>query len=1409
MPFIAISQPVDVLISQGTANTCNGVLFDTGGQGGTGYQNNESFTLTICPDTPGDVITVVFNTFNLDPTDTQPGNGNNQDNLHIYDGNSIAAADLGTYATNSLQGTIVSTTSGNTSGCLTFVFTSNDVGTGVFSGTITCSTPCQPPSALFTSPTVAQNPQLICQGETVNFDASGSTAQASFTIADYIFDYGDGLIDTLQTPTASHAFANPGEYLVKLTVIDDNGCTNMNSEIIKIWVSTTPYFNTLVSDSVICLGESSCLDGGVDFTPVTYTPTPGSSLTGTTYLPDDVGSCFTATLDYGFFTPGQTLTDINDLLGICVNMEHSYMGDLVTTITCPNGTSVVMHQQNGGGTNLGYPDQADDSTLVGVGWDYCWSPTATNGTWEENSQFGITPNTMTNSTGSESLIPGTYESVNPLTPLVGCPLNGIWEIEFCDLFGADDGFVFDFWLDLDSSLYPSLTTFTPSIGMMGDSTYWNATAPNDSYITSTSNDSNVICITPTAAGVADYTFIANDNFGCSYDTTISVTVVPNYTFTSSQTDSLVCLGEEIQFNITPNSVLPLNYSWQPANIFDDATSATPIATIYTPGATMVTVDINNGAACLKTDTFYVFASNAFMPQANIIPNDTSLNCGDPLNLNIDLGGGVPGSCGLSASNACTQTTNQTTIGNGTSNISIDPSPYNGYYHDARIQIIYTAVELNAMGFSGGKITEIAFNITNQASSAPYNNFNIKMGCTASSDFNGATLFETGLSQVYSNASYSSIAGWNTHVLNSAYEWDGNTNLIVEICFDNTAYTSRDEVSQTNTPNEMTLFDFTDGDTGCSLNSPSTYFERPDILLTHCATTVDPTAYTYSWTPSLGLTDSTIINPIATPATSTNYIVTVSDQTGLCSDTDTIPVTINITSTANVDSVDVSCFNGNDGKIIVNIAGTGGPYTVEYFDSLGTLIQTNNSAQNDSLTNLTIGTYMVKVTDLTGCPIWDTLSINQPTPVLLNGLTSDTTICIGGSAILYGSTSGGTGTNSLVWDHNLIGDGPHAAVPTDSLTVYYVYAQDSLGCSSAPDSIVVLWNDSLRVADLIGDTLCQDGAINSTSLTAVVTGGNGNYNYEWYNGTNTVISTNKTIAANPSTNPETFTVIVRDGCANPETSTSVDIYLLPRFTPTFTSIAGDACNPDTLVFVNTTLPTNINTVLWDFGDGNTSSLLDTATHVYTTPGTYNITLRVTNIAGCVEDTISLDHVVINAIPSANFSYSPINPTTFDTEITFENLSSGNTFNSWTFEEGTPINSSEGNPTIVFPNDEPGRYAVQLTVTSAEGCVDSTSGIFVQIDGVYLLYVPNAFTPNGDGINDEFIPLGNDVELTDYTFDIFNRWGELLFQTNTLSSGWNGTFKGKEVPNGSYVWKIRAKEKYSTIIHKDWGHVNLTR
>lgn len=530
-----------ISITDGSATLCSGALLDSGGEGASGYSNNENYTLTICPDDPAGAISLQWITFNLSTQGNPP-----IDQMSIYDGSSTADPLLGSWTGGDSPG-IIGASFANTSGCLTLVFTSNDIGTGVFGAAITCYQPCEPPTAVanVVSETI---PVLGCQDEVFSFDASASYAATGFNIEQYIWDFGDGNMDSTSGATTQHSFPEPGEYVTQVTVIDDNGCVNTNLVDLQILVSTTPLFTGLTPSQTICQGETLALDGS-NTTAVTWSAIPGSNIGSPIALPDLQGVPFSTPITFNNFAPGQTLTDANDLLSVCVNMEHTFIGDLVISLTCPNGQSIDFHQQNGGGTFVGDANDADDiDPIIGTCWNYCWSPTATLGTWADEAYI----NTMPTSQGS-ALIPDTYSSVEPFSDLVGCPLNGTWTFTVVDLWGADNGFLCDWELNFDPALFPSLTTFTPVLGLNdADSAYW--TGPDIGDVGPATGT-----ITATTPGEHEYTFSVIDNFGCTYDTTITITVLPNPggPITITGTDSICANG--IAYLAAPGGYS--NYVW--------------------------------------------------------------------------------------------------------------------------------------------------------------------------------------------------------------------------------------------------------------------------------------------------------------------------------------------------------------------------------------------------------------------------------------------------------------------------------------------------------------------------------------------------------------------------------------------------------------------------------------------------------------------------------------------------------------------------------------------------------------------------------------------------------------------------------------------------------------------------------
>lgn len=510
----------------GTINACGGEFTD---DGGPGDYSDTPYTMTICPDNPGDVVQLTFSAFNLQ---VSPGQGNS-DYLTIYDGDNTNANSLGTYT--GVQNNLVVTGSiYNETGCLTIVFSPNgpaNVNSPGWSALISCTTPCANPvmnSAIVNPLPIGPEQSVgVCINEPVTFSGQGSSAQPGFTIASYTWDFADGTFGSGMNVT--HQFSEPGEYIVKLTVTDNNGCTNTNVIPLQVLVSTIPIFAGIQQiETSYCLGTDIVLDAG-QIISTTWTALPPQVSAGQTYLADGAGFSYSTSIVFDFFEPGQLLQSCNDLYGIMVNMEHSYMGDLGITITCPDGTSVdlVTYPNGGGGTFLGEPvdDIFGDPILnltPGVGYDYVWAPNATNGTWGQESA-NAPQVTYVNALGStvtnKILPPGTYSAVGNLCDLVGCPLNGAWTFSVYDNLGSDNGYIFSWGIDLNPALFPGVTTFTPIYGQDADSSYW--VGP---FIGSTSTNGDVITLNITQPGSYDYTYYATNNFGCTFDTTITITV---------------------------------------------------------------------------------------------------------------------------------------------------------------------------------------------------------------------------------------------------------------------------------------------------------------------------------------------------------------------------------------------------------------------------------------------------------------------------------------------------------------------------------------------------------------------------------------------------------------------------------------------------------------------------------------------------------------------------------------------------------------------------------------------------------------------------------------------------------------------------------------------------------------------
>ena len=919
------------------------------------------------------------------------------------------------------------------------------------------------------------------------------------------------------------------------------------------------------------------------------------------------------------------------------------------------------------------------------------------------------------------------------------------------------------------------------------------------------------CANPVAnpAITSTYQVVSNLSGGCVNIDTVTVTVVPDFTYTLTQSSGTSCLQDPVQLNITTNPAGAYTYSWTPGTYLSSTTSANPTITATLPGTYTYDVTITSPNGCVKTDQVSVTVAPSYPPDITALAASTNIACGDQVQLDMQFNGCTfsGAGCGPAASSNCGTTNTDIGTTTGSNSSTTYPAPYGNWYANEKHQFLYLASELIAMGISPGLITEVGWEIITLGGITTYPDYTIRIGCTAQTNL--TTTFIPGLTTVYGPLNTTVNTGWNMHTFSTPYEWDGVSNIVIEICYTWVAqysYTTNCVTPWTTTSFISTTYFNSDSQAACPTLTGYTASNRP-VTRFATAAGVNPANYTYSWNQITTLNNPAIQNPLATPVNPvTVYTLTVTDINGGCTDTSSITITTNCPTCDPPMPVGTNplCNGGTDGSITAAPQGTTGPFTINWYDSGGNLLQTTaNVTTNDILSNLPAGTYTIESVDTSGCTADTTYTLTEPTALSVTA-SSDQTICINGSATISATGAGGTSPYTFTWDNALVGNGPHTVNPAAN-TCYNVTITDDNGCTAAAgDQVCITINPPLTLT-VSNDTLVCPGS--SVTFDAIVSGGDGGpYNYVWTNSAGATVSTTTTMTSNSAT-PDVFCVTVTDGCTTPSVNDCVTLSHAPVPTPDFVGDNLSGCYPVPVTFTNNTNPTDVASVVWSFGDGNTSTQTTGVSNQYTTPGCYDVTLQVTSITGCTNSTTLNDYICVFDYPDANFGASPQPTDLFNSEVNFVNLSSGDVVDfNWDF--AGLGNSTTSNPSFVFPSDNPGTYPVTLIVTNADGCTDTIQQDVI-INGIFTLYVPNAFTPDGDNINDILTPMGDGLAAEGYEFTIFNRWGEIIFSSTSFGTGWDGTENGLKCKNDVYVWKIKAKSVYDDSRHEKIGSVTLIR
>ncbi len=520
-------------------------------------------------------------------------------------------------------------------------------------------------------------------------------------------------------------------------------------------------------------------------------------------------------------------------------------------------------------------------------------------------------------------------------------------------------------------------------------------------------------------------------------------------------------------------------------------------------------------------------------------------------------------------------------------------------------------------------------------------------------------------------------------------------------------------------------------------------------------------YTYMW--SNGQTHDTAYGLGAG-----SYTVVLTDANNCKSNT-------NAVVTITVQNIVVTATAPNSGNIC-----SGGSTTLLTASGATNYIWRNSTGLTDTIYDTATAsptittTYTVMGTTTGTCKDSATVVVTvNPTPtVVINAGSHDTAVCAGSSVVLNA-----TGASGYTWSPTT-GLNPTTGSPvtaTPAVPTTYTVTGTTLGCPDTASVFVnVLPTPTVTISVSGGnDTVCP-----GASVTLTANGAPGN-TYIWSPGG----STNSSITVIPLTSPSIYSVASYNGACT--VNASQNIYIYPPLTismiPIDSGCSGAPVVLGALVNGGNALPGY--TYAWTPNIGTGAGPYT----VPSSPATYSCTVT----DGCGNTATGSTQVIINTSPVAAFTAIP-NPAIAGQFVAFVDSSTLATKWYWTFGNG-------GTSTASFPYytyDLAGSYVVTLWVTSSSGCRDSISDTVVVNE---LIFIPNVFTPNGDGINDVFHVTAPDAKI--YNIEIFNRWGQRVFKSNAANIDWNGRSEGGVMcSDGTYYYEIQ----FTTYAGKDYKY-----
>jgi gliding motility-associated-like protein len=914
---------------------------------------------------------------------------------------------------------------------------------------------------------------------------------------------------------------------------------------------------------------------------------------------------------------------------------------------------------------------------------------------------------------------------------------------------------------------------------------------------------------------------------CKTVDTITVNVVPGIQL-SAGGNHTICANDSVLLtaSASPAQVNPV-IQWSPGVDVSDSTILNPWASPL--ATTNFVLNYIDDFGCNYSDVSVVTVSgsrailNSSASENNVCP-------GYPFQL-FSNASSMP--CGLSVF-PCSSAPSYINV--GTSNIQQNQfTPYFTNTSDAyRTQMLYTADELKTAGVTAGNIKSLAWTVTSKGSDT-MKNVVISLGCTSATSLTGLTGFIAGTSVVYDTNKYYSSLGVNEHVFERDYFWDGTSNLVVQVCYNVTGnFNNQDVLTTSNTANTQFMTQTAATGFGCNLTAtaPLLAAVRPNTRFNVCQTG----SFNYNWSPASTLNNATDKDPYSSGIfNNTIFTVTVTAASNPnCVSTDTVQV--NVDNSNSVDataSPQVLCQPGLvtltgtpagpapvyecgeenvacAGPVNQYTAGTGLTsnlsitpflggayagsrsqllYTVADLNALGVLKGKISELALDIASKNSVSPY--DITIKMGCTPLSQLSgfipSNELKTVYSNGNYST---ALGWNTFLLNSPFVWDGVKNLVVEicyfngqNNIIGSDAVNYTPTVNNQFYY--QSSNFGGCDIP--LVQAPNTAIASTSLPNMRF---------SLCDIPTKA---WPYRWEPGTYVYDSTAGVTTAYVNTTT-TFKVTTKGGnkC---EINDSVTVTISQHdltVTPMDTVICeGDKYQP--IATGSGNAPSE--TFLWyDQNGGSVGLSCTNCAMPYITPpgaGTFTYTCTRLDSYGCG------DTIVITVKTNPKPTVTILNGDSIKIKYQRQEvnlMATGAQVYNWTPVWGL---SNPNTPNTLASPAEPTLYYVYGL--SDKGCRNVDS-IYVDIDYHDNLYVPNAFSPNGDGNNDLF-RVANLTFQNIQEFKVLNRWGQELFSAID-NRGWNGTFKGKPQDPATYFYLIRvAYPDGSTKLFK--GDVILVR